>query len=140
MDHPHNNDSLSDECNTGRDPIVIYIDEAHEIGSLDGITSVFGDLKQSCVVGIYLSTASRINHLAPSPKTIDSDRNAEDTTHLLPFTEVSLDPFSHQYFKGPSTDLFLKKVRSIIFSASLGRPLYVPLLSLPRSRILMSFF
>jgi hypothetical protein len=139
MDHPHDNDSLSDECSIGRDPIVIYIDEAHEIGSLDGISSVFGDLKPSCVVGIYLSTASRITHLAPSPKTIDSDRNAEDTTHLLPFTEVSLDPFSHQYFKGPSTGLSLKKVRSIIVSASLGRPLYVSLLALPRNRILMSF-
>jgi len=126
----NHNGPLSDEPTTGDYPIVMYFDEAHEIGSLDGITSVFGDLKESSIVGIYLSTASRINHLAPSPDMINSDRISDGTTHLLPFTEVSLDPFSHQHFQGLSTHLSLKKVRSILVSASLGRPLYVPIVSL----------
>jgi hypothetical protein len=106
-------------------PIVIYLDEAHGIGPLDGITSALGNLKNVTVVVIYLSTMSLISYLAPSPDMIDSDRASGDATHILPFTELCLDPFAHRYFTGKSSNLTLKKVRLIRVAASLGRPMYV---------------
>lgn len=114
-----------DDPENGCYPIVIYIDEAHEIGPLDGFDSAFADLNQEEIVGIYLSTTSGINHLAPPPTMINSGRNAPGVTHLLPFTELYLDTFSHRHFEGPSTDFTLEKVRSIGVAASLGRALYV---------------
>jgi hypothetical protein len=106
-------------------PIVIYLDEAHGIGALDGVTSALGNLKNAAVVVIYLSTMSRINDLAPSPHMIHSGRASGNATHLIPFTEICLDPFACECFVGQSSDLSLTKVRSIRAAASLGRPMYV---------------
>src|ERR1700727_2617343 len=107
------------EFNPREYPIVIYLDEAHGIGPLDGITSALGNLKNATVVVIYVSTTSRINYLAPSSNTIELERAPGDATHLAPFTELCLDPFAHKYFVGKSSNLSLKKVRSIRVAASL---------------------
>jgi hypothetical protein len=125
LDEMFANVTIGDDSAIGCYPIVVYIDEAHEIGPLDGFDSAFADLQQEEIVGIYLSTTSGINHLAPPPNMIDSGRNAPGVTHLLPFTELYLDTFSHRHFTGASTDLTLEKVRSISVAASIGRALYV---------------
>ena len=117
--------TLHGDSETGCYPVVVYIDEAHEIGALDGFDSAFADLREQEVVGIYLSTTSSINELARPTMMIDSDRNPPGTTHVLRFTELYLDTFSHLHFTGAAANLTLQKVRSICVAASLGRSLYV---------------
>jgi hypothetical protein len=117
--------TIRDDSVDGCYPIVVYIDEAHEIGSLDGFDSAFADLREQEVVGLTLSTTSSMNDLARPSMMIDSGRNPPGTTHVLPFTELFLDTFAHLHFTGAATDLTLQKIRSIRVAASLGRSLYV---------------
>lgn len=101
------------------------------------MSSVFGDLRHSSVVAIFLSTASEISVFAPSPDAIDSDRHTEEMTLLLPFTELAMHPFAPGHFEG---DLTLGKVRSIEVSATVGRPLYasvVPFTVKSNSRVFL---
>jgi molybdopterin-guanine dinucleotide biosynthesis protein A len=47
------NDGCS-KCNPREYPIVIYLDESHGIGPLDGITSALKNLKNAAVIIIYV--------------------------------------------------------------------------------------
>jgi len=117
---------------------MIYFDEAHELDVIDPndsalkyrppksrydvLLDVINDLKTQPIVGVFLSTASSINTLAPAIRNARSARAA--ATGLLlpaPITETPFDCSPN--FPIKSSDITTATAAKVSFMANFGRPM-----------------
>ena len=114
--------------------LVIYVDEAHELGSITSndvtrlhvLSRCFDRLnefedKSLYFVGIYLSTNSKMGMLAPAAAWFASARARSPQANLqAPITEV---PFDCHPDKVKPNSLTCADVETLEFIARFGRPL-----------------